>query len=178
MPIPTSELLEDVGSSYVLALVAAKRAKQLREGAPQLVECESNHSLTIALEEIAQHKVRPVLRGDEEPEAEDLLEEETLMSLEADLALPALEEDEETTADLSDLLDEEEEAEREEEDEEAEEEAEEKAAADEDDIAPLIEEEEDEGVSAEEEVLEKMTLEGEDEAADEEDGDDEGEAEE
>ncbi len=46
-------------------LVAARRAKQLQDGAPPLIRTSSTHPLTIAIEEIAQGKVGP---GAPEPE--------------------------------------------------------------------------------------------------------------
>ncbi len=44
-------------SRYSLVVLAAKRTKQIREGAPVLIETESTNTLTIALEEIAAGKV-------------------------------------------------------------------------------------------------------------------------
>ena len=58
MANPTdSELARNVGSKYSLVIAVAKRAKQLRDGAPRLVECKSKNLITIALEEIAAGKV-------------------------------------------------------------------------------------------------------------------------
>ncbi len=114
MSTSTHNLVGQFESSYVLALVTAKRAKQLREGAPQLVECESNHSITIALEEIAQHKIRAVMPDlvAEELQAQIDLNEEEILNMDAGLALPALDEEAEAAvapADLAALLDDEEE---------------------------------------------------------------------
>jgi DNA-directed RNA polymerase omega subunit len=44
-------------SRYSMVVVAAKRAKQIKEGAPILIDTESTNPLTIAMEEIAQGKV-------------------------------------------------------------------------------------------------------------------------
>ena len=55
--IPIEKLSDMVGSRYSLAVAAAKRARQLKEGAVPLVKCGSNHPLTIALHEIAAGKV-------------------------------------------------------------------------------------------------------------------------
>jgi DNA-directed RNA polymerase subunit omega len=118
----TSDLVERIGSSYVLALMAAKRAKQLKEGAPPLVDSDSNHSLTIALAEIAQNKVRPILEVKTEEVEQEPTPEETLLALEATVALPALDIEEETlaaTADIRSLLEEDEETEEAVSDEEA-----------------------------------------------------------
>lgn len=55
---PLEELLEQVESKYALVLAAAKRAKQLKDGALPLVDIDSTNPVTIALEEIATGKVR------------------------------------------------------------------------------------------------------------------------
>jgi DNA-directed RNA polymerase subunit omega len=60
--LPSPDILNEFAQGkYVLSNLAAKRAKQLREGAPPLVNIESNHPLTIALAEIAAGKIKPVL---------------------------------------------------------------------------------------------------------------------
>lgn len=48
-------------SRYSLVIAVSKRAKQLRDGAPQLVECKSKNLITIALEEIAAGKVEIII---------------------------------------------------------------------------------------------------------------------
>ena len=48
---------ERVHNRYSLVVLAAKRAKQIKEGAPLLIETSSTNPLTIALEEIAVGKV-------------------------------------------------------------------------------------------------------------------------
>jgi DNA-directed RNA polymerase subunit omega len=50
-----------VGNRYSLVVLAAKRAKQIKEGAPLLIETESTNPLTVALEEIAAGKVTAYL---------------------------------------------------------------------------------------------------------------------
>jgi DNA-directed RNA polymerase subunit omega len=55
---PSADTIEEkVGSRYSLVVIAAKRAKQIKEGAPVLIETASTNPLTIALEEIAAGKV-------------------------------------------------------------------------------------------------------------------------
>lgn len=44
-------------SKYSLVVIAAKRAKQIKEGAPILIDTDSTNTLTIAMEEIAAGKV-------------------------------------------------------------------------------------------------------------------------
>ncbi len=51
-------LLSKVGSKYSLVVVAAKRARQLMEGAEKKVDSVSDKPVTIALEEIAADKVK------------------------------------------------------------------------------------------------------------------------
>ena len=58
MIYPSADTIEQmVGSRYSLVVIAAKRAKQIKEGAPVLIETASTNPLTIALEEIAAGKV-------------------------------------------------------------------------------------------------------------------------
>ncbi|MGI6611483.1 MAG: DNA-directed RNA polymerase subunit omega [Limnochordia bacterium] len=51
------QLRERVDSRYTLVAFAAKRARQLLEGAKPLVNCGSDRPVTIALNEIAQDRV-------------------------------------------------------------------------------------------------------------------------
>lgn len=66
------ELAAEVGGMYALVVATAKRAKQLREGRPPLVKCDSNNPLTIAIQEFLEGKVivRPRGAADEEPGVE------------------------------------------------------------------------------------------------------------
>ncbi|MBI1333111.1 MAG: DNA-directed RNA polymerase subunit omega [Armatimonadetes bacterium] len=58
--LPNPDILNDYSlGKFVLSNLAAKRAKQLREGALPLVQIESRHPLTIALAEIAAGKIEP-----------------------------------------------------------------------------------------------------------------------
>jgi DNA-directed RNA polymerase subunit omega len=56
--VATQELLKQCPSIYKLVVVAARRAKELNEGAPQLVEIDTKKVTTIALEEIRQGKIQ------------------------------------------------------------------------------------------------------------------------
>lgn len=94
--LPLADILNNYEhGKFVLSNLAAKRAKQLREGAPPLVRAESNHPLTIALAEIAAGKIKGIL-GALEAETEALdqdvniaLIEETVPA-ELGMLLPAL----------------------------------------------------------------------------------------
>ena len=55
---PLEALLDRVDSKYALVIVAAKRARQLKEGALPLVDVDSTNPVSVALEEIAAGKIR------------------------------------------------------------------------------------------------------------------------
>ena len=55
--VTIEELLKRCSSIYRLVILAAKRAKEVAEGAPSLVETEQRKATSIALEEILQDKV-------------------------------------------------------------------------------------------------------------------------
>ncbi|HVT13588.1 MAG TPA: DNA-directed RNA polymerase subunit omega [Fimbriimonadaceae bacterium] len=96
--LPSPDILNDFQpGKFVLSNLAAKRAKQLREGAPPLVQIESNHPLTIALAEIAAGKIKAIMPT-AEVETFDIpgtavLIEETVPG-ELGMLLPALDETE------------------------------------------------------------------------------------
>jgi DNA-directed RNA polymerase subunit omega len=52
-PFPIEELVDRVGSRFTVVVAAAKRAKQIKDGAPPLVNLPTRNALTIALHEIA-----------------------------------------------------------------------------------------------------------------------------
>lgn len=52
-PFPIEELVDRVGSRFTVVVAAAKRAKQIKEGAPPLVSLPTRNPLTIAMYEIA-----------------------------------------------------------------------------------------------------------------------------
>jgi DNA-directed RNA polymerase subunit omega len=95
--LPSPDILNDYPhGKFVLSNLAAKRAKQLREGAPPLVQTESNHPLTIALAEIAAGKIKPIMYAAAEalePIEAPLLIDETVPA-ELGMLLPALDETE------------------------------------------------------------------------------------
>lgn len=94
--LPNPDKLNSVQyGPFVLANLAAKRAKQIKEGAPPLVRIDSSHPLSIALAEIAAGKIKPILasEGAEAVEAGDLTALEALDIADVGLLLPAIEED-------------------------------------------------------------------------------------
>ncbi|MBI1757458.1 MAG: DNA-directed RNA polymerase subunit omega [Fimbriimonas ginsengisoli] len=95
--LPSPDILNEFEHGrFVLSILAAKRAKQLREGALPLVQVESSHPLTIALSEIAAGKIKAVLPSATQPTlaetpAVPLLIDDTLPA-ELGMLLPALDE--------------------------------------------------------------------------------------
>lgn len=55
---PLEALLDRVDNKYALVIVAAKRARQLKEGALPMVDVDTGNPVTIALEEISAGKIR------------------------------------------------------------------------------------------------------------------------
>lgn len=54
---PLEELLEQVDNKYALVIIAAKRARQIKDGVLPLVDIDSTNPVSVALEEIATGKV-------------------------------------------------------------------------------------------------------------------------
>lgn len=52
-----NSLMEKVDSRYTLVVAAAKRARQLAEGAPKLTRCSSEKPVTVAINEISENKI-------------------------------------------------------------------------------------------------------------------------
>ena len=55
MQIDLDALLKRVPSKYEMVVLAARRARQLVDGAPKLVETRSTKPVTVALEEMSQN---------------------------------------------------------------------------------------------------------------------------
>lgn len=97
--LPSPDILNNYEHGrFVLSNLAAKRARQLREGAMPLVQIDSHHPLTIALAEIAAGKIKPILgeHADSlELEGADLaLISDEPLPAELGMLLPALDETE------------------------------------------------------------------------------------
>ncbi len=96
--LPSPDILNDFPyGKFVLSNLAAKRAKQLKEGAPPLVHTDSNHPLTIALAEIAAGKIKatlPAITDTRQPESEIALLVDETVPAELGMLLPALDETE------------------------------------------------------------------------------------
>ena len=68
---PIDELIKKCHSVYKLVIVAVKRAKELAEGAPKLIQTDYKKVTSIALEEIRQGKVvyQPADEDGEQPKS-------------------------------------------------------------------------------------------------------------
>ena len=74
---PSPDILNEAEyGKFVLTNLAAKRAMQIKDGAPPLVRIESSHPLSIALAEIAAGKIKPLLG--EEAEAVEAEQKEAI----------------------------------------------------------------------------------------------------
>ncbi|GIM47524.1 DNA-directed RNA polymerase subunit omega [Collibacillus ludicampi] len=51
-------LMKLADSKYTLVVAAAKRARQLQDGAEKLVKVQTNKNVTVALNEIAEEKIK------------------------------------------------------------------------------------------------------------------------
>lgn len=56
--IDREELLKQIDSVYKLVILASRRALELNEGKPKLIDTSSEKVSTVALEEIAQGKLK------------------------------------------------------------------------------------------------------------------------
>ena len=66
MIYPAPDKLDAMESKYALVIVAAKRARQIKDGARRLTDSKSTNPLTVALEELAAEAIIPVQVGDPE----------------------------------------------------------------------------------------------------------------
>lgn len=104
--LPNPDILNDYPlGKFVLSNLAAKRAKQLREGALPLVQIESRHPLTIALAEIAAGKIEPrmfatVADTSMEDGLQSVILSDGVVPGEFGMLLPALDENESVLIDV------------------------------------------------------------------------------
>lgn len=62
----TDELEDYIGNKYSLVIVAAKRARQLKEGHPPIARDTSPNPLSIALREVSEHRLSSLAPPEEE----------------------------------------------------------------------------------------------------------------
>ncbi|HHW71175.1 MAG TPA: DNA-directed RNA polymerase subunit omega [Clostridiales bacterium] len=55
---PLNEITKKVSNRYILVVEVAKRARQLVDGAPPLVEVDSTNPVTIAIHEVLHDKIK------------------------------------------------------------------------------------------------------------------------
>ena len=63
---PLEKLLPKVDNRYVLAILVAKRARQLVDGAQPLMESDSPNLVTVACEELSSNRIT-LVRGNVNP---------------------------------------------------------------------------------------------------------------
>ncbi len=171
---PSPDILNEMEyGKFVLANLAAKRAKQIKEGAPPLVRIDSNHPLSIALAEIAAGKIKPILGADAHATVEmdgELAALDNMDLGEIGLLLPAIDDDEVEVITKAKAMfgDDEEEHEHEEEEEEHDAEHDEPAAS----ISDLLEDESEPEASEEDSDLSLDDLAEQEEAATDEEKED------
>ena len=66
MIYPNADKLDAMSSKYALVIIAAKRARQVKEGARRYVNSKSTNTLTVALEEISEGEITSILVGEPE----------------------------------------------------------------------------------------------------------------
>lgn len=88
---PIADLVKKAGSRYALVIEAAKRARQLSQGAEPLSKADSNKEVVIAASEIFEGKISAVMPDQIQPHS-DVINAAELS--EAEMSL----EDEEETA--------------------------------------------------------------------------------
>src|SRR5215471_5887420 len=66
MIYPAADKLDALESKYALVIVAAKRAKQIKDGARRLTDSKSGNPLTVSLEEVASGQIVPLQVGEPE----------------------------------------------------------------------------------------------------------------
>lgn len=72
--ITVEDCIGQVDNMFQLVLVAAKRARQLANGAEAMVEWENDKPTVVALREIAEGYITPSILEDQEQAVEELLE--------------------------------------------------------------------------------------------------------
>ncbi len=93
MIYPSPDKLDRSASKYALVIVAAKRARQLKDGARKLVESASANPLTVALEELAEGAVIPLQVGGPERLPDTVAQGPVLQGLVSSTALVDLDDD-------------------------------------------------------------------------------------
>jgi len=88
--ITVEDCLQNIDNLFDLVLLAAKRSRQLANGAEARVEWENDKPTVVALREIAEGQVTIDLLNEPEPEPEPELIPENPLDLAADFRAPQL----------------------------------------------------------------------------------------
>ncbi len=75
--ITVEDCTDQIDNMFQLVLVAAKRARQLANGAEAMVEWENDKPTVVALREIAEGYITPSILEDQEQAVEELLDVDT-----------------------------------------------------------------------------------------------------
>jgi DNA-directed RNA polymerase subunit omega len=78
--ITVEDCVANIPNKFQLVLVAAKRARQLANGAEPMVEWENDKPTVVALREVAEGYVTESILEEREQSIEDLLELESAVS--------------------------------------------------------------------------------------------------
>jgi DNA-directed RNA polymerase subunit omega len=73
--VTVEDCLDGVANRFELVLVAAKRARQIANGAEPLVALENDKPTVLALREIAEKRINPQVLLHDYPEVQSLIEE-------------------------------------------------------------------------------------------------------
>ena len=76
--ITVEDCIDRIDNMFQLVLVAAKRARQLANGAEALVEWENDKPTVVALREIAEGYITPSILDEQEQAVEELLDVDTV----------------------------------------------------------------------------------------------------
>ena len=84
--ITVEDCLKKVNNRFALALLAAKRAKQILDGAPNVVDTKGNKAIVSSLREIAAGKVRYMTPEEVAAQAAELAKRREEQALQAEAA--------------------------------------------------------------------------------------------
>ena len=86
--ITVEDCADNIASTFQLVLVAAKRARQLANGAEPMVEWENDKPTVVALREVAEGYITESILEERDQPVEELLEvEQAVSNLPGDLLL-------------------------------------------------------------------------------------------
>ncbi len=84
--ITVEDCLKKVNNRFALAIIAAKRAKQILDGAPHVIDTKGNKAIVSALREVAAGKVRYMTPEEITAQAAELARRRQEQALQAEAA--------------------------------------------------------------------------------------------